>query len=180
MSTQYEIVNIGTLPNDGEGDPLRVAFAKINNNFANLFATTSVTANTITVGSTGNQVLFEYPVSSFTQGLFQIRSMDAGTPNSQDIMLQAQINNDNNQVKFTGYGTSFFGTPICSYDMDLLSGNVRILCNPLGDYILTHFVSAQVTYMGPGIPGVDIALDGYSPGNLMSTESNLVMTTESV
>ncbi len=29
MATQ-EIINIGTLPNDGEGDPLRVAFAKIN------------------------------------------------------------------------------------------------------------------------------------------------------
>ena len=28
-----EIINIGTLPNDGEGDPLRVAFGKINNNF---------------------------------------------------------------------------------------------------------------------------------------------------
>jgi len=29
-------INIGTLPNDGSGDPLRVAFDKINNNFAEL------------------------------------------------------------------------------------------------------------------------------------------------
>ena len=28
-----EIINIGALPNDGSGDPLRVAFQKINNNF---------------------------------------------------------------------------------------------------------------------------------------------------
>ena len=32
-----EIINIGTLPNDGSGDPLRVAFQKINNNFTQLF-----------------------------------------------------------------------------------------------------------------------------------------------
>jgi hypothetical protein len=32
-----EIINIGTLPNDGSGDPLRVAFGKINNNFGELY-----------------------------------------------------------------------------------------------------------------------------------------------
>jgi hypothetical protein len=30
----YEIINVGTLPNDGSGDPMRTAFIKINNNFA--------------------------------------------------------------------------------------------------------------------------------------------------
>jgi len=29
-------INVGTLPNDGTGDPLRAAFEKINNNFSNL------------------------------------------------------------------------------------------------------------------------------------------------
>lgn len=32
-----EIINIGALPNDGTGDPLRVAFTKVNNNFSSLF-----------------------------------------------------------------------------------------------------------------------------------------------
>jgi hypothetical protein len=36
MTATYEIINVGVLPNDGLGDPLRVAFGKINNNFANL------------------------------------------------------------------------------------------------------------------------------------------------
>lgn len=31
------IINIGTLPNDRSGDPLRVAFEKINSNFTELF-----------------------------------------------------------------------------------------------------------------------------------------------
>ena len=32
-----EIINIGAVPNDGEGDPLRTAFQKINNNFTQLY-----------------------------------------------------------------------------------------------------------------------------------------------
>ena len=32
-----EIIETGETPNDGSGDPLRTAFDKINNNFANLF-----------------------------------------------------------------------------------------------------------------------------------------------
>ena len=31
-------VNVGTYPNDGQGEPLRDAFLKINNNFANVYA----------------------------------------------------------------------------------------------------------------------------------------------
>jgi hypothetical protein len=33
-----EVIDIGTAPNDGLGDPLRTAFAKTNNNFSQLFA----------------------------------------------------------------------------------------------------------------------------------------------
>jgi len=37
-----EIIDIGELANDGTGDPLRVAFDKINNNFTQLYNTASV------------------------------------------------------------------------------------------------------------------------------------------
>ena len=46
--TNYEIINIGASPNDGSGDPLRVAFDKINNNFANLSSTAVISSNTYT------------------------------------------------------------------------------------------------------------------------------------
>ena len=38
MSVQVELIDIGALANDGTGDPLRVAFDKINNNFSTLSA----------------------------------------------------------------------------------------------------------------------------------------------
>jgi len=34
-----EIINIGTTPNDGTGDPLRTAFTKVNENFTELYDT---------------------------------------------------------------------------------------------------------------------------------------------
>ena len=40
MSNTYSVsnVNVGTTANDGQGDPLRTAFVKINQNFANVYA----------------------------------------------------------------------------------------------------------------------------------------------
>jgi hypothetical protein len=38
MAVQVELIDIGALANDGTGDPLRVAFDKINNNFSTLSA----------------------------------------------------------------------------------------------------------------------------------------------
>ena len=38
-----QIINVGTAPNDGLGDPLRTAFTKTNDNFSQLFATAGIT-----------------------------------------------------------------------------------------------------------------------------------------
>ncbi len=146
MTYSQEVINIGATPNDGTGDPLRVAFDKINNNFTSLFTTfvNSTVANT--VGSSQGQVVFEYPANTFTQGQFYIQSSDPTTSNSQTITLSAQINNDGDQVKFTGYGSTFFGNAIAKYDMDVNSGNIRILVNPLTNDNLTHSISSQIMW----------------------------------
>ena len=150
MASQ-EIINIGTLPNDGEGDPLRVAFGKINNNFSNLFSTYVNTSTATTTGNTAGQVIFTYPANTFTQGQFYIQTIDVGTPDSQTITLNAQINNLGDDVKFTGYGTTFFGNAVATYDMDYdsASGNIRILANPLTSDDLTHIIGSQIIWVVP-------------------------------
>ena len=60
MAVNYEIIQIGATPNDGSGDPLRVAFGKINNNFANLSSTAVISSNTYTTGNTANQVIMTW------------------------------------------------------------------------------------------------------------------------
>lgn len=174
-----EYINIGATANDGNGDPLRVAFNKINNNFSNLFLTTTLTSTAYTVGDTQEQVIFEVPTDEFYQAQIQIRSYNNETPDMQDITLSASITNNLAGVRFSGHSTLFEGNAICRYDMDVFDGNVRVLINPLADVVLGHFVSALVTFPNVLNPGIDIGLDGYPSGYVMGTENNLILTTES-
>ena len=48
-----EIINVGTAPNDGLGDPIRTAFIKTNNNFSQLF---SLEANSISSGTSNIRI----------------------------------------------------------------------------------------------------------------------------
>lgn len=177
MST-YEIVNIGTLPNDGEGDPLRVAFAKINNNFANLFSTSTNTTLSYTVGVTPDQIIWQIPKNQFTHGTFQIRSGDPGTPDSQDITITAQITNNLDNVRWTGFATTFNGNAVTQYDMDVFDGNVRILSTPLSNVVLQHFIASTVTFVDVNAEVLALELDGFPSGSVMATENDLILTTE--
>jgi len=172
-----EYINVGATPNDGQGDPLRVAFEKINNNFSNLFYTGTTTYTVYTVGDTAGQVIFETPANTFTQASFQIRSSDTGTPDSQEITITAQISNDNANVKYTGYGTTFFGNALTRYSMDVSDGNVRLMADPIVDEVLLHFIAAHVTFIGDTANGINIALNGYAD-SVMATENLLDITTE--
>lgn len=174
-----EIIDIGALPNDGEGDPLRTAFAKINFNFTELFTGYSnLTTNAITTGLTPNQVIFETPISTFTQARFQINSVSSASDDSQNIILSAASVNNGSNVKFTGFGTIFYGSPVTSYNMDVSSGNVRILASPLVDAIVYHFIGYQIQYTSTQTHDLYLELDGY-PDAYMATENNLILTTES-
>ena len=64
MSSQPIVINIGALPNDGTGDPLRTAFNDVNLNFANVFAYGPVLSNIriannsiLTTNTNGNLIL---------------------------------------------------------------------------------------------------------------------------
>lgn len=141
-----EIINIGTSPNDGAGDPLRVAFQKINNNFTQLFSSGYLTYQATTLDNTPDQVIFEVPANMFTQATFQINSANPNTNDSQNITISASIKNDASDVKWTGFAATFTGNAVTSYDVvvDTLSSNVQIRVNPLVNSTLNHFISAQV------------------------------------
>lgn len=168
-----EIINIGANPNDGTGDPLRVAFDKINNNFTNLFQTFLNSTVAYTFGNTQGQVIFEAPVASFSQGQFYIKSIANGTPDSQSIQLFAQIDNSNTDVKFTGYGTTYFGNALTNFDMVVASGNVQVLVNPLLNEDMTHLVNSQIMYISPSQVGDNLTASGYSGNVVLTTENNV-------
>ena len=49
-----EIINVGTVPNDGTGDPLRTAYIKCNNNFAELYSRLQTEVPASSSGSDGD------------------------------------------------------------------------------------------------------------------------------
>lgn len=175
-----EIINIGTSPNDGAGDPLRVAFQKINNNFLQLFSSGFLSYQYTTFDNTADQVIFEVPANLFTQGTFQINSANPDTNDSQNITITASIQNDGTDIKWSGHNTLFVNDHVVSgYDVIVEpdSGNVQILVSPSVDAILNHFISAQVEVSNFTL-GTPIGLNGYPAGDVLGTENSLVITTE--
>lgn len=49
-----QVINVGTEPNDGQGDPLRTAYIKCNNNFAELYAQFKTAVPATAVGVNGD------------------------------------------------------------------------------------------------------------------------------
>lgn len=49
-----QVINVGTAPNDGTGDPLRTAYQKCNSNFGELYSRYQTTVPTSSVGTVGD------------------------------------------------------------------------------------------------------------------------------
>lgn len=49
-----EVINVGTVPNDGTGDPLRTAYIKCNSNFSELYSRLQTQVPQSAVGSPGD------------------------------------------------------------------------------------------------------------------------------
>ena len=172
-----ELVNIGATPNDGEGDPLRTAFAKINNNFVWMQQTSTDIASAVTLDDAANQTVWEYPANIFTQALIQVKSYREDNNDSQGIFLGAQIYNDLSNVKYSVYGITNVNDWLTNYKMDVANGNVRLLVSPLQDTAMTHFISYQVTWIGD--LGLGSPMASQTQGDLITEQgSNVYITTE--
>jgi hypothetical protein len=176
MSTIFEVINVGATANDGAGDPLRTAFQKINYNFELVNQTGVFTADGYAEGTTANQVIFETPVSLFTQATIQINSQNVDTSDSQNITLTAAISNDGTSVSWTGHSTLFRGDPLLTYDMDVDGGNVRILVTPLANATIYNYITGSIAVTN-NPPGTPLAIEGSS-GTALSTENNFVITSQ--
>ena len=172
-----EVINVGAAPNDGEGDPLRTAFEKVNNNFSQLYSTGFFTSNAYSAGNTAGQVIFEAPAVSFTQGVFQINSNDLSSNDSENITLTATVLTDGSDVKWNGHSTLFNGNILTDYSMDIFESNVRILVNPLIDTDMFHFISAQITWVGALVQGLNLQVNGSDNVNI-DTENDFNIETE--
>lgn len=57
------VINVGTSPNDGLGDPIRTAYQKCNTNFSELYSRVQTTAPATpsgTAGDTAGMIAYDY------------------------------------------------------------------------------------------------------------------------
>ena len=170
-----EIINIGAQANDGEGDPLRTAFTKVNNNFTQLFATAYNTAEVITYGNTAQEI-FSISANAFTQGTFQINSVDPATLDSQNITITAAIKDTEAGVTYSGHSTLFNGNAITQYSMIVADGNVMLLVQPFITGQMVNFLNYQVTYNN-AVSGMSLLVN-QSSANVLGTEYLQPITTQ--
>lgn len=102
----------------------------------------------ITTTNTANQVIYQIPATEFNSGTFKIISREAGSDNSQTVNIVINKSNDNTNVRFSAYGTTF-NTPLSSiwvtkYNADVGFGNVRLMVSPARNATITHTVSYQI------------------------------------
>lgn len=98
-----------------------------------------------TVGNAPNQLLLSIPEAEIVSGKFDIKSQSANTPNNQSATMVINKNSSGTNVRFNVSGTTFNGSPLTSYNVDVVFGQVRILVNPLVTDTIDHTLSYQLT-----------------------------------
>jgi filamentous hemagglutinin len=119
-----EIINIGTVANDGAGDPLRTAFTKTNNNFSQLFAAGGVSG--ISNGTSNINILNSGAILMSPQGTANVITVTAtGATVTGTLVGNATISSVGNVVAgqfFIGNGSQLTGV-VSVAAAALLTGN---------------------------------------------------------
>jgi hypothetical protein len=93
------------------------------------------------------------------------------------MQLNAQINQDLDDAKFSAVGTSVFGNALTTYSMQVSGGNVQLLANPIANTTIFHFIGSQIIWTGANVAGLLLGIDGYVD-SVISTENDLNVETE--
>jgi len=178
MALNQAFINIGTAPNDGQGDPVRTAFSKTNNNFSQLYSIPRSSPPATLQGSVGDfagmyaydSTYFYYCFANYTgNSVIWAQITQAG-----NIAVSA-INDGNSNVAINGAGGNVIvavnGTPsIATFATGgvFLPGVVSAAGNVRGGNINTNNdVSA-----GGNVSGTYIFGNGSQLTGLPATYSN--------
>jgi filamentous hemagglutinin len=170
-----EIINVGPLPNDGLGDPLRLAFTKTNNNFSQLFAAGGVSG--ISNGTSNVTVLEDAQVIISSGGISNVVVVTAvGATVKGTLIANAAMSATGNITA----GQFFFGNG------SQLTGVVSVAAAALitGNTLSSNVVTSSLTTVGTlgtlsvlgnitsgniNSPGQVVATGNISGGNLSAT-----------
>jgi len=152
-----EIIQIGPLPNDGLGDPLRTAFTKTNNNFSQLFAAGGVSG--ISNGTSNVTVLQDAQVIISSGNVSNVVVVTAvGATVKGTLVANAAMSATGNITA----GQFFFGNG------SQLTGVVSVAAAALltGNTLSSNVVTSSLTTVGT--LGTLSVLGNITPGNITS------------
>jgi len=118
-ATPQQIINIGEAPNDGTGEPLRTAFAEVNNNFANVWAAGPVNTNVVIANSRVSTGVLDQDLELAGNGLANV----VVYTNMKTLTVQPQTDS----VYDLGNATAYYDSSYVRYrfgDSLELTGNV--------------------------------------------------------
>ena len=141
-----EIINVGSAPNDGTGDPIRTAYIKTNNNFGELYARVQTNPPATLIGSAGDVAgMYAYSPAFF---YYCFADYDGSTAIWAEIsptgnITVADIANGNSNVAIpTANGAVTMGVSgtanvvVISNQATAITGNLSATGNVTGAYIL--------------------------------------------
>jgi hypothetical protein len=157
MALNQQDIDVGTSPNNGQGDPIRTAFTKTNNNFSQLYSIPQSSPPTTLTGTTGDfagmyaydSTYFYYCFANYTGN----STIWAQITQAGNVSVTA-INNGNSNVAINGSGAnaivSIGGTSnvavfatsgvylsgVVSAAGNVRGGNLNTVGNVTGNYIL--------------------------------------------
>ena len=156
------VINIGAIPNDGTGDPLRTAFNDVNLNFANVFASGPVGSNIqiannsiLTLNTNGNLVLNPNGIGVVQANAHVVPDQTRIRNLGSSTLLWNTTYTQYLNTTFANIGTATIGN-IGNLTIDV--GNIHILGGTNGYVLQTDGTgnltwTAQTGGTGNGVPG---------------------------
>jgi hypothetical protein len=155
-----QIINVGTAPNDGDGDPIRTAFIKCNDNFTDLYGGNGGGGgNTISNGN--SNVAISTVDGNATISIDGISNIAVFSTNGLRVNGNASIGADITANYFIGIGANLTGDITGS---NINAGNLSLVGNVLGNLAVSDNVTASNFFT----TGVMSAAGDVAGGNVLS------------
>ena len=168
-----EIINVGATPNDGQGDSIRTAFIKTNNNFGELYAQTQTAPPVTLVGSVGDLAGMtaydsEYYYYCFANynGASVIWREVPNAAQANVAVLSATGNITGNY--FIGNGSQLTGV-VAAAGTQIVNGNTNITTALNGNANITIGSTSNVAVFSTG----GVVITGNITGGNIGTAGNI-------
>ena len=198
-----QIIDVGAVPNDGEGDPIRTAFIKTNDNFTELYAggaSTNIANGTsnvnilqssnVTVGVAGNTITTFATSGLYTNGIVSA----SGNVQAGNLRTTGTVSTAGNVFSSSGFRTTntisasgnivtagyFVGTFAGNItgNLSVAGSNTQVLFNANGNAGATAGFTFDSDTNTVATTGVVSAIGNISGGNLRT--SGLITATANV